>query len=604
MQSLALLLTFVVGCSTGTDPGASGPTGPLAFPNDDDGKFDVFGRSLAGVAAPYVADPTLRGLEEELHRDARLRREVAWEIAARALEPVPLLGYAELAEREEAVELPEGEVPTVPRFQTWYGVDDFKRMFQQLYEDLGAEGRVERRRFTDEALEAAEVDNARAVDRSRRWPLERYLRFVERLGECAAGTTPEECARQRQSSFSGGTGANARITYSPATIRHLLRSYPDVLRCLDELDTLEVDAVPASEENFALCFEREFPEDAALVKAQWVRADFDMGMPAYDTDAETLARVTGPSTSGDWAAGDRAVDPSPEEVLTIQLRNGSTYRLSGIHVMTKETRHWMWVTLWWSDRPDEDFGEDRPESFSSRVAPVFQNYKLCVATDYEERDPDPAASLAPWPSLAAAYVATSPGDGPSWCSNPYIEHGRGNARTNCIGCHQHGAATVGEDLDGDGALDPFDLERLITDDENFPAAGRFRVRDVFPGDYLWSLTRVDDLAHVIRHEVDHFEFVDADSPARRAQNVVALGGEAAVGAELFAEHCAACHGPTGTGTGAGPSLVDRVPTRDDESIARTLITGRGPMPAWGDRFDDQILAHLFAYLRTTFGAQL
>ncbi|NIS36800.1 MAG: hypothetical protein GWN73_40355, partial [Actinobacteria bacterium] len=67
--------------------------------------------------------------------------------------------------------------------------------------------------------------------------------------------------------------------------------------------------------------------------------------------------------------------------------------------------------------------------------------------------------------LASALRAAA--GGPSWCSNPYIEHGRGNARTNCIGCHQHGGSEVFTDRDGDGALDRFVLEDVIADEMQF-----------------------------------------------------------------------------------------------------------------------------------------
>src|SRR5690606_5877331 len=67
----------------------------------------------------------------------------------------------------------------------------------------------------------------------------------------------------------------------------------------------------------------------------------------------------------------------------------------------------------------------------------------------------------------------------TWCSNPYIELGQGNARTNCIGCHQHaGSELLGEDT--------------LTDERQFPATGRKLVRKNFPTDYLWSFSMPPD----------------------------------------------------------------------------------------------------------------
>ena len=215
-------------------------------------------------------------------------------------------------------------------------------------------------------------------------------------------------------------------------------------------------------------------------------------------------------------------------------------------------------------------------------------------------DPGHVACLR---AVAAAYEAVGAAPGvPTWCSNPYVEHGRNNARTNCIGCHQHGGATVAHDRDGDGTPDPFDLDRVIDDDVFFPQAGRPQQRDVFIADYLYSFNRVDDFSGVIRREVDFFEHVDADAVAPRIRAIQALTGDADVGAMTFAENCVRCHGADGTGTERAPSLYERVPMRADESILRTLIQGRGNMPVWGDAFDDPTLASILAFLRATFGA--
>jgi mono/diheme cytochrome c family protein len=80
------------------------------------------------------------------------------------------------------------------------------------------------------------------------------------------------------------------------------------------------------------------------------------------------------------------------------------------------------------------------------------------------------------------------------------------------------------------------------------------------------------------------------------------------GAELFAKHCAPCHGPTGAGD--GPLVGElRVPPanlrtiakrhgRFDESLVRSTIDGRravaahGPrdMPVWGEVFESELSA--------------
>jgi mono/diheme cytochrome c family protein len=404
-----------------------------------------------------------------------------------------------------------------------------------------------------------------------------------------------------QEKHGGAAAGNARILYSPAVVDHVLRNYGTVLDCLGTLDDTSIEDLPAGADNFTLCFDREFPDNAVLVKAQWSRADFGRTVPTYDTSGEALGPLlAGAAHWGD--EGDRETDPTPDDIYTIRLRNGDTYRLVGLHIMTKELRHWQWITLWWSDEPDTDFGADRPAEIRDAIAPVWRNYKMCVVDSFAEGDADAPGRFEDAPSLASALRAVDRGaGGPTWCSNPYLEHGRNNARTNCVGCHQHGGSTVVYDTDGDGTLDQLDLDDIINDELRYPDTSRRQIRELFPADYLYSINRVDDFAHVISSEVGYYDGADKDAVRVRIDHVLGLTGDAQQGAATFASKCTSCHGATGEGSGWAPNLYDRVPMRDDESIVQTLIQGRGNMPVWGDVLDDQELADLFAHLRATFG---
>ena len=598
----ALALSVALSACAAEDEAAPGEA-PLslearAFPSELSGKADVFGRALIGIAQPYNADLSLSLEEARLKSDMAFRRQVAWDIVARVIDPVPLLGVAELGEGSAEIEVAEGDIPTVPRWQTWYGVEDFKRMFRELYGILTPEQRASRTPFSAEDIEAIERWNAAAQERSERWPLDRFLKHVSELGVCPEGMDAEACALSLQSNFSGATSGNARITYSPSTIRHLLENYGPILECLEALGDLAPTALPENEDqNFTYCLESEFPADAVLTKAHWIRSDFNRTMPAFDTDATRLSRVIAEDKTADWAAGDRQVDPLADRIVTIRLRNGDMYRLAGLHIMTKELRHWVWTTLWWSDSPESDFGEDRPESIKA-MSSIWANYKMGVVVDYKEGDPNPSARFPEHPSLAAALEATS-GE-LTWLSNPYIEHGRGNARTNCIGCHQHGGSTMGPDLDGDGAIDPIDLELIISSENLYPKNGRTKERTLFPTDYLWSTLRVDSLAQVINTEAGNFDYADAQLDAKRISDILTLPQDHFQGAVEFEANCQGCHGADGSGTGSAPSLYERVPGLDDESLVRTLLNGKaGGMPSWG-HFSDRQLADIYGHLRMSF----
>ena len=223
-----------------------------------------------------------------------------------------------------------------------------------------------------------------------------------------------------------------------------------------------------------------------------------------------------------------------------------------------------------------------------------------IVVDYEELDPDPAQWFAEHPTLADSLNAVRSSH--TWSSNPYIEHGRGNAKTNCIGCHQHGGSTVGHDLNADGDLDAFDLERVIADESLFPINGRRQMRTLFPADYLWSTRRMDNLSAVMQTEVRHYERVDNESRDARAKAILGLRGNTETGAAIFANHCTGCHGREGRETAITPSLYDRVSQLNVDERISTLLTGKDKMPSW-TQLSDAELADVLAFLDTTFASQ-
>jgi mono/diheme cytochrome c family protein len=74
------------------------------------------------------------------------------------------------------------------------------------------------------------------------------------------------------------------------------------------------------------------------------------------------------------------------------------------------------------------------------------------------------------------------------------------------------------------------------------------------------------------------------------------GGDAETGRELFATHCAACHGPDGRGSGNVPPLVGVTERLGPEVAARTIRDGRDRMPAFGDRLDEAQISDLLAHI--------
>ena len=553
---LALAAVGVAGCAAGPEPGPD-----ICAIGRTSASLGLADRAIVGPADLYPADGSLRGREEELRRSQEARRQAAWAAAGRVLAPVAL-----------AEDLPSGVTAELPRFQTWYGRDDFQRLFHRLYEGLGPAGRAARAPFGDAAIDDALGWNAGAVHESENWPLERYQAYV------AAIDLQAEV---------GGTGGIGRVAYSPGAVRHLLGSYAATLPCVrgeappafvdgagppdrrlvrqpldipacgrreigpffvaggetlraeaegDGAATLRLLAGPAeareevcgagpgeacvangpgpvvvevtasdpggravvtvelgeARPTWAACLAGPFPLDAAVVKADWRRADFGAPLAVHDTSAEALRRRL--AEGQDWGEGEGAADPDPEadEIDSVTLPNGQRYRLAALHVMTKELDHWMWLTLWWSPDPDADFGADRPAAIAE-LGPPWSHYKMCAVASFREEDLDPAGGYTETaPTLAAALAAAHTGaGGPSWCSSPYLELGSGNAATNCIGCHQHGGTGLAPET--------------ILADPRFPERGRIQVRNNFATDYSWAVDSGDRLGRIIADEVEYHD---------------------------------------------------------------------------------------------------
>jgi mono/diheme cytochrome c family protein/uncharacterized membrane protein len=81
-----------------------------------------------------------------------------------------------------------------------------------------------------------------------------------------------------------------------------------------------------------------------------------------------------------------------------------------------------------------------------------------------------------------------------------------------------------------------------------------------------------------------------------------VDGDAEQGRELFATHCAACHGRDARGSGGTPDLTDATDRLGVAEVATTIREGRGGMPAFGQRLEDAEIQDLVAHLEQLAGA--
>jgi mono/diheme cytochrome c family protein len=75
------------------------------------------------------------------------------------------------------------------------------------------------------------------------------------------------------------------------------------------------------------------------------------------------------------------------------------------------------------------------------------------------------------------------------------------------------------------------------------------------------------------------------------------------GKALFVKNCAACHQPTGKGIpGAFPPLAGSAFAQGPgPEVATVLLKGRGGMPNFSGSLDDQEIAQVLSYVRSSWG---
>ncbi len=78
----------------------------------------------------------------------------------------------------------------------------------------------------------------------------------------------------------------------------------------------------------------------------------------------------------------------------------------------------------------------------------------------------------------------------------------------------------------------------------------------------------------------------------------------AVGEDIYANVCAACHQPQGEGIdGIYPALAGNplVTLEDPQPVTQVVLAGRGGMPRFADAYTDEQIAGIVSYIRTAWG---
>jgi hypothetical protein len=404
---------------------------------------DAVARRFIGSPVPY--DNQMLTADQKISAMASLEatRALAWKVFAQVITPVNL----------EATKPDGTKIPmTLPKVFTWYSPEDIQRLMQISYKAADADQLREGVPLTQELLQRSQDLLATELDLM---PMPLQKRWQKYLKEHPSPTA---------SDLIGLAGFN-RTLFSPDLVGAVVRRYADLQDCYPQ------GQKPLPNIAFRPCWQEALPASSVMVKTAWVntRSDFH----SFATDAKSLAALFADKDSS-WSEHAQTI-PLPETIL--HARNSDQdFVLAGMHIVTKDLDDWLWITAFWSADPDSDFGSDRPEAVKSLGAP-WNQYKICAVSSYTQ-DPQTIEGLAAkFPDLADAYrAALDQRGGASWCSNPYIEQGAHNNRTNCIGCHQFAGTQIQQD-------------KILADSLQFPLQGSLKQRQDFPSDYIWSATQ-------------------------------------------------------------------------------------------------------------------
>ncbi|MDR2858257.1 MAG: cytochrome-c oxidase, cbb3-type subunit III [Novosphingobium sp.] len=181
-----------------------------------------------------------------------------------------------------------------------------------------------------------------------------------------------------------------------------------------------------------------------------------------------------------------------------------------------------------------------------------------------------------------------------------VAGGRAAFRVNCVQCHGAGAAGVPglyPNLNDDDWLwggNLREIEQTITHGIRQPGDGQTRtsLMPSFGRDGMLTPGQIQDV-------VSHVRTLSGKEKASAAS---------ARGAAIYADNCAACHGPAGQGGRqfGAPDLTDAIwlygGSRD--AITATLTNAHaGVMPAWANRLDAVTIRMLAAYVHSLGGGE-
>lgn len=327
------------------------------------------------------------------------------------------------------------------RWQTWYSKEDVQRIFRIAYQNIGPEARAARRAFTASELSEAFAYHDKTQFAESTWNKESFARWMQKY-EGKENAIP---------------GLN-RILMNKLAVWTLLENYKSLADCYRE----QSQSLPCPGPRVV------FPKGAAFIKTAWRRAQIegDFELPYFQT-----SKLLDQLAHAEWQESSAGI-PLTADAQRMETPTHQVFHLVGVHVTLKLEQKWFWTSHWLDENS------------------LAAEYKSCSTLGHSPLARSDRSAEEAQISLAEALT------GHSWCSNPYLETGLQNHKTNCIGCHQHAGSPWTEEVFADRLQN--DLYQLLSDQ-------LVRSRS----DQVWSLLNgPEPLVSSFSEEIDYFDVYD------------------------------------------------------------------------------------------------
>ncbi len=342
-------------------------------------------------------------------------------------------------------------------WQNWYGEDDLGKIFLSLYSRLSKEQRLARSRLSPVAINAA-ITNFQSGE-SRLAETDRISKWFQAAADKAKGQAVPSVER---------------ILFNRQALFYMLSHYQDIYNCFR---SARRDSCPSF----------QFPEAAAFIKTAWRRTGDGFQINSFTSDEPGLRSQferEAWTSEGDWL-------PNPGDSLSIRNASNKVFHLVGLHLIIRFPNQWLWGSLWLTPKAEQPLSSDQPLPMRDR----WRHYQLCTAHSFQSPFEHPGVKEGQ-EDLAAIARLIQEQPSSNWCSNPFLEFGANNQRTNCIGCHQYAGLDWSQSHLATKLVEDLGSLQLNADTKG-------------PADFVWSLvTGPNAFAFTFADTIEYFDAYD------------------------------------------------------------------------------------------------